>query len=181
MKRTIGATAALALAAGLAWAATGTAQEMPKPQKEHEFLKQFVGTWDSTLQFRMSPEMDWTASKGTETNRMLGGFWIVSENKGEMMGMPFQGLGTTGYDPYKKKYVSTWVDSFGPCLSVGEGTLAGEKLTTLVSGTDETGKPMKMTMVQEFKDKDTMAWSMTTTGKDGKEFECIKGESKRKK
>ncbi|HKS16052.1 MAG TPA: DUF1579 domain-containing protein [Planctomycetota bacterium] len=183
MKRTIGVTVSLALAAGLAWAATAaTTQEMPKPQKEHEFLKQFEGTWDSSISFRMTGEAEWTASKGTESNRLVGGFWLISESKGDMMGMPFTGIGQTGYDPYKKKYVSTWVDSFTPVLSVGEGTMKGNVLTTTIASTDcETGKPCTMTMTQEFKDKDTLAWSMRMNGKDGKEFECMKGESKRKK
>ena len=181
MKRTIGAVLVLALAAGLTWAAVSPRQEMPKPVKEHEFLKRFVGAWDSTITFRMTPDAEWSTSKGTETSRMMGDFWLVSESKGDFMGMPFQGLGTTGYDPYKKKYISTWVDNFGPCLSVGEGTVTGDAMTSTVNSTDENGKPMTMKMKQEFKDKDTVVWSMTMAGKDGKEFESMKGESKRKK
>jgi len=186
MKRTIVAVSALALAAGLAWAAA-RAQEgfpMPKPQKEHEFLKQFEGTWDSTTKFRMAADQPWMESKGTETNTLLGGFWLLSESKGEMFGQPFRGVGTTGYDPYKKKYVSTWVDSMMPCLSIGEGTVdaSGKVLTVAISSTDcESGKPCTMRMTQEVKDKDTTTWSMYMNGKDGKEFQCMTGESKRKK
>ena len=187
MKRTIVTVSALALAAGLTWAAV-RAQEgmppMPKPQKEHEFLNQFVGTWDSTMKMRMTADQPWMETKGSDTYSMLGGFWLVYESKGDMMGMPFKGLGATGYDPYKKKYVSTWVDNMGPCLSVGEGTLdaTGKVLTTTVSGTDcETGKPCTFRIVQELKDNDTCTFSFFMTGKDGKEFEGMKGESKRKK
>jgi hypothetical protein len=184
MKRTIGAVAGLAVCAGLAWAAARQEgmPEMPKPQKEHEFLKQFEGTWDSTISFRMAADQKWMEEKGTETNRVVGGFWLLSESKGSMMGAPFTGVGQTGYDPYKKKYVSTWIDSFTPCLSVGEGSMEGNVLITRISGTDcETGKPCTMTMTQEFKDKDTLHWSMKMSGKDGKEFEGMKGVSKRKK
>jgi hypothetical protein len=186
MKRTIGAVSALALGAGLVWAAA-RAQEgfpMPKPSKEHEFLKQFEGSWESTAKFRMSADQPWSESKGTETNRMMGGFWLVSEWKGDMMGQTFQGIGATGYDPNKKKYVGSWVDSMAPYLSTGEGTLdaGGKVLTTQVASTDfMTGKPCTMRMVQEIKDKDTTSWSMYMTGKDGKEFLCMSGESKRKK
>ena len=185
MKRTIGAVTALALTAGLAWAAARTQEpQMPKPQKEHEWLNHLVGNWESTSQFRMAADQKWTESKGTETNTMVGGFWLFSDMKSEMFGQPWRGLGSTGYDPYKKKYVSTWIDSMTPCLSVGEGTVdaSGKVMTVVISGTDcETGKPCTMKMTQEIKDKDTTAWSMTMTGKDGKEFECMKGESKRKK
>jgi len=187
MKRTIGAAVALALTAGLAWAAVRSQEgmpPMPKPQKEHEFLKQFVGTWNSTMKMRMAAEQPWTDATGTDTYTMLGGFWLVAETKGDMAGMQFSGLGTTGYDPYKKKYVSTWVDNMGPCLSIGEGTLdaTGKILTTIASGTDcESGKPCTYRIVQELKDKDTCTFSFFMTGKDGKEFEGMKGESKRKK
>ena len=186
MNRTLGAVAGLALCAGLAWAmkAQEGMPDMPKPQKEHEFLKQFVGTWDSTMKFRMASDQAWTETKGSDSYVMLGGFWLVCETKGDMMGQPFRGLGTTGYDPYKKKYVSSWVDSMGPCLSVGEGTVdaGGKIMTTTVSATDcETGKPCTFRIVQELKDKDTCTFSFFMTGKDGKEFEGMKGESKRKK
>lgn len=188
MKRTIGVAVALALTAGLAWAAVRFQEgmpDMPKPQKEHEFLKKFVGTWESANQWRMTADDKWTESKSTDTSRMVGGFWLISDSKGDMGGgMMFEGLGTTGYDTYKKKYVSTWIDSMNPTLNVGEGTVdaAGKVMTTIIQGTDcSTGKPCTMRMTQEFKDNDTLAWSMFMTGKDGKEFEAMKAESKRKK
>ena len=40
-----------------------------------------------------------------------GGFWLLLDYKGDFGGMKFEGKGATGYDPNKKKYVSTWVDS----------------------------------------------------------------------
>jgi hypothetical protein len=188
MKRTIGAVAALALTAGLAWAAVKAQDgmpEMPKPQKEHEFLKQFEGTWESTNSFRMGADQEWMESKSKDVSRMIGGFWLLTESKGEFApGMSFEGSGSTGYDPYKKKYVSTWIDNMNPTLSVGEGAMdaAGKVMTTTIQGTDcATGKPCTMRMTQEFKDKDTLHWSMYMTGKDGKEFEAMKAVSKRKK
>ena len=186
MKKTIGAVAGLALCAGLVWAAK--VQEgmppMPKPGPEHEFLKQFVGTWTSTMEMRMAADQPWAKATGSDTYTMLGGFWLVQEAKGDMGGMSFSGIGQTGYDPYKKKYVSTWVDNMGPCLSIGEGTLdkTGKILTTIANSTDcETGKPCTFRIIQEMKDKDTCTFSFFMTGKDGKEFEGMKGESKRKK
>jgi hypothetical protein len=188
MKRTIGAVAALALSAGLAWAAVRAQEgmpEMPKPEKEHEFLKKFEGTWESVNQMRMAGDQKWMESKSADTSRMIGDFWLITESKGDMMpGMPFEGLGSTGYDKYKKKYVSTWVDSINPTLNVGEGTLdaAGKVMTTTMQGTDcESGKPCTMRMTQEFKDNDTLVWSMYMKGKDGQEFEAMKAVSKRKK
>src|SRR5687768_8662814 len=85
---------------------------MPKPGPEHAALKQDVGTWDATVEMWMEPGKPPTTSKGTEVNTMgPGGFWLLTAFKSEMMGAPFEGHGMTGYDPAKKVYVSTWVDS----------------------------------------------------------------------
>ena len=84
---------------------------MPTPGPEHEMLKKDVGTWDATVEMFMAPGAPPAVSKGTETVTMLGGFWQVGEFKSEMIGQPFEGQGITGYDPAKKKFVGTWVDT----------------------------------------------------------------------
>lgn len=186
MKRAFAGMALVVLAAGIAGAATWIQEkpQVPKPDKEHAFLKKFVGRWDSTMSVRESGEHPWMDTKGTEQARMFGDFWVVSEWKSESPEMPMQGLGSTGFDPVAKKYMVTWIGSTSPSLSLGEGTVdpAGNVLTTTVRTQDcRTGMPLIMTMVQEFKDADTLVWTMRMRGKDGKDFECMKGESKRRK
>lgn len=39
------------------------------------------------------------------------------------MGMPFQGMGLYGYDNYKKKFTSTWVDSISTTKNDSEGLI----------------------------------------------------------
>ena len=177
-------TVTVVVASALAWAArVQDKPEMPKPVKEHEFLKKFAGTWESKMSMRNSTDQPWMECKGTEQARMYGDFWVISEWKTESPEMPMQGLATTGYDPIKKKYVVTWIGSTSPALSAGEGTVDGSGmiLTTEVKSTDcQSGQPLSMTMVQEFKDKDTLVWTMRMKVKDGKDFECMKGESKRR-
>lgn len=51
---------------------------------------------------------------GKETNRMLGGFWLLSDFQGNMMGLDFKGHGMYSYDTDRKQYVGTWVDSLSP-------------------------------------------------------------------
>ena len=54
-------------------------------------------------------------SKGIEKNELLkGGLWLISRFEGEVVGTPFTGIGTFGYDPAEKKYVGTWVDTMTP-------------------------------------------------------------------
>jgi len=185
MKKTLCALATLGVAAGFAWSAGRfqEGQDMPKPDKEHAFLKKFAGKWEGTMSMREAADQPWKECKGTEQARMMGEFWAIGEWKAESAEMPMQGIAITGYDPVKKKYVVTWIDSLMPSFTLGEGTVdkSGNILTTEVKTTDcRTGEPVTMTMVQEFKDKDKQVWSMRMKGKDGKEFECMKGESKRR-
>jgi hypothetical protein len=94
----------------------------------------------------------------------IGGFWLLDTFEGSFSGMPFKGFGMTGYDPDKKTYIGTWVDSMGPQLMVLEGTYdpAKKTLTQTGEGPDMTGKPIKHTMVSQLKDKDTIVFTMYT-------------------
>jgi len=133
---------------------------MPQPGPEHEMLKKDVGTWDATVEAFMAPGAPPSVSKGTETLSMMGGFWLLSEFKSEMMGQPFEGRGTTGYDPAKKKFVGTWVDTMAPGYYTVEGTYDAAKktLTEIMEGPDPSGAVAKT--------KATTAW----TGADGRVF-----------
>jgi hypothetical protein len=68
-------------------ASTLFAQEIkfPTPQKEHEWLQQFVGNWSTDSEGSMGPGQPTMKCQGTMSCRMLGGFWILSELKSEMM------------------------------------------------------------------------------------------------
>src|SRR5258708_12910506 len=93
---------------------------LPKPGPEHEVLKNDAGVWDATVEM-LGPGPP-NVSKGVETNTMLGGLWLVTDFKSEMMSQPFQGHGVAGYDPARKKYVGTWVDSMSTGLQISETT-----------------------------------------------------------
>ena len=136
---------------------------MPQPGPEHEMLKKDVGTWDATVEMFM-PGAPPSVSKGTETVTMLGGFWQLSEFKSEMMGQPFEGRGTTGYDPAKKKYVGTWVDTMTPGYYTVEATY--DAATKTMTGTMEGPRPdggvtrVKTKETTEWKDADTRVFTM---------------------
>jgi len=80
-------------------------QDAPKPHKEHEFLKQLEGEWTTESEAVMEPGKPASKWKGTDSTRTLGGFWALSEMKGDAMGEAMTGILTVGYDPAKKKYV----------------------------------------------------------------------------
>ena len=171
------------MTAGLA--ARGFAQApppAPKPGPEHEVLKQDVGTWDATVEMA-EPGKAPTVSKGVETVSLVGGLWSVSDFKSQMMGQPFEGRGTTGYDPNKKKYVSSWIDSMSTGFTLGEATYDPKTKTMAgwMEGPDMSGKTVKMRETTEWKDADTKIFTMFMTGPDGKEVPTMKITYKRRK
>jgi hypothetical protein len=152
-------------------ASAATAQDgakAPAPQKEHEWLKQLEGEWETKAEMVMEPGKPPVTSKGTESVRSLGGFWSVAEMKGDCLGVPVTGLMTIGYDPQKKKYVGTWVCSMTDWLCHYEGTADGPVLTLECEGPNPTtGKLVKMKDVIEIKDKDHKVLTSWMLGEDG--------------
>lgn len=149
---------------------------MPKPGPEHARLKKLAGTWDYTLSFMMGPGQPPQETKGTEENRMMGEFWILSDSKSEMMGMPFEGHGTYGYDIYKKKNVGTWVDSMTPEIMYMEGDYDEKAKTLTFTATSHdpmTKKEMKQRIVEECIDDDHRNMHFFGPGPDGKEVEMM--------
>jgi hypothetical protein len=142
----------------------------PKPGPEHEMLKKFEGQWNATV---TGPGGE---SKATASYKVgLGGFWLQLHFKGDFAGTPFEGRGITGYDPLKKKYVSSWADSMEPHLTLMEGAFdkEGKTFTETGEATGMDGKATKMKSVYEFKDKDTIVFTMYRVegGKDEQMFQ----------
>jgi hypothetical protein len=149
---------------------------MPKPGPEHAVLKEHAGVWDATVESFMAPGQPPVLSKGIETGTMVGDFWLVSDFKTEIMGTPFTGRGTLGFDPAKKKYVSSWVDSMTPTLSLGEShyDAATRTFTGWLDGLDYAGKPAKIKAVTVLKDPATRVFTMSLPGPDGKEMTAMR-------
>jgi hypothetical protein len=169
-----GLCACLALAVGLPWVAAQEGQ--PKPGPEHEMLKKFEGNWDVTVSFAGGE------SKGTASYKIgLGGFWLQHHFKGAFGDMPFEGRGVTGYDPQKKKYVSTWVDSMVPTLHLFEGSFNKEGTTYTENGEVRgmDGQMHKTKSVHQFKDKDTIVFTMYQID-EGKDEQMMQLTYKRK-
>jgi hypothetical protein len=122
--------------------------------------------------------------KGRNAGKMLGGFWVVMENETEMMGMKIHALHTIGYDPDKKKYVATWIDSMFNYKWDYAGTLdaAGKKLTFEAEGPNfmAGGKTTKFRDTYEFKSPDHIEGVSSMLGEDGKWVTFMTGQMKRK-
>lgn len=88
---------------------------------EHEYLKQFIGTWTTDVTWWENGAEN--KSKGTATfSPIYGGRYIHSDYRGDMMGMPFQGSMLLGFNKVQNKFESVWVDSWSTGLSLSTGT-----------------------------------------------------------
>lgn len=156
--------------------------EMPKPQKEHAWLEQFAGEWDTETEIK-APDQPVMNVKGEDSSRMVGGFWLVTENKGKMMDTPFTGIMTLGYDPKSKKYVGTWVDSMSDTLWNYNGTAEGNKLTLDAKGPCpmRPGEIVNFKETLEIKDDGKKVFTSSIQEKDGSWTKMITATSTRKK
>lgn len=109
------------------------------PGDPHKKLAELTGTWDATTSMMMGPGVPPSTSKGTTTYKtVLGGRFVMMEMKGEMMGMPMEGVGFLGYDNVNKKYTMFWIDNFGTVMSTAEGAAdRSGKVITLYGKMDE--------------------------------------------
>ena len=163
------------------------AQEPPKfpgPEKQHEWLRQFVGEWESEAEGPAAPGQPAMKCNGTMSSRMLGGFWVISEVKAEMMGTTMNAIQTIGYDPAKKMYVGTWVDSMMNHMWRYEGSVdaTGKILTLEAEGPNffTEGKVTKFRDAYEFKSKDHIIATSSMQGDDGKWITFMTGNARRK-
>ena len=148
-----------------------------RPSAEHNGMTRLEGSWDASVEVSMgAPGTPPQVSKGTETDRLCcGGLWLVTEFRNSPGSRAYEGHGLTGFDPSKKKYVSTWVDSdlTAPMISEGAYDATGETLTMRGSMTSR-GKTMQWRSVQAWKDDDTRQVTMYMRGPDGKEAPGLK-------
>ena len=142
------------------------------PQKEHKWLRKFVGEWKSEINATMGPDKPPETFVGTDSVWSIGGLWIQCEGRGDM---PGGGTATTimtlGYDPAKKKYIGTFIGSMMTRMWLYEGTLdaMGKILTLDTEGPHFSveGKLTKYKDILEFKSDDHRVLSSQMLMDDG--------------
>lgn len=84
--------------------------KLSAPSEHHKFLDAFVGTWKTTSKMWMGgPGSQTVESTGTsEFKWTLGNRFLMEEHHGAMMGVPYDGIGMTGYDNFRNVYTTTW-------------------------------------------------------------------------
>jgi len=155
------------------------------PGDAHKKLNAMAGSFNAEVKMWMQPGAPPVGGGGVAENTWaLDGRWLEQHFTGTFMGMPFTGVGFTGYDNIKKKYVGTWMDTMTTSMMISSGTAnADGKSYTFTSSMDDpmTGKstPVKETITVVDDDHHTL--EMWGAGPDGKMFKTMEIAYTRKK
>lgn len=160
------------------------AGEFPGPEKEHAWLGKFHGEWTTESRGSMGPDQPPLECTGTITSRSLGGFWVVNELKGDIHGTVMTGIQTIGYDPGRKLYVGTWVDSFSSHMWRYEVHIddTGRILTLEAEGPNfmAENKVTKFQDIYEFRTDTEIVMTSRMLGEDGQWITFMTGLARRK-
>jgi len=156
------------------------------PGEPHKMIAKSNGTWNGEMTMWMAADAPPSTTTATMVNKMImGGRYQVSETKGNMMGMPFNGMGTTGYDNHKKVFMSTWIDNLGTGIMKLEGPWdEATKSTTLTGKMIDpfTGRECDFKEIYTIIDDNTQKLEMYGPDpKTGKQFKSMEIKLTRKK
>jgi Protein of unknown function (DUF1579) len=154
------------------------------PGAEHKTLDFMVGTWDTKVKFWPEAGGQPMESAGTSVNEwVLGGRWVQQKFEGSMMGMPFHGIGYSGYDNIRKTYVGTWMDNMSTQIMTSSGTGgAGNNWSFTATGVDPvSGEPSIMEEKVRIIDKDNHVFEMWGPDMDGRIYKMMEITYSRKK
>ena len=148
-----------------------------QPGEHHQHMAFMEGSWDVDARFWMPGAPGPMEAKGAAVyTPILGGRYLQQSYTSDFMGMPFEGIGTTGYDNMNKEYVATWTDNMstgimrdtGQCDGTGKKTVYHGEMPDPASG---TMLPTRTEYIMASNDKFTM--TMYSTGPDGTESKIM--------
>jgi len=159
--------------------ATKAWMDYATPGEMQKMLAKSDGNWVGETTMWMEKGSQPMMSKSEATNKMVfDGRYQMSTHKGDMMGMPFEGISIVGYDNSKKKFVSSWIDNMGTGIMNMEGVWNASTKSIEFKGkmTDPSrpGKDCNVREVFTFVDDNTQKMEMFGPDhKTGKEFKTM--------
>jgi len=137
------------------------------PGPQHAMLTKLAGEWNCTVKFQMDPSQPMQESQSTAViTPLMDGRYIQEVDTGNMMGMPFSGMGVYGFDNVSGKFVSSWIDNMGTGMMSSLGTADADGKTIRWNGSMNdpvTGKPSKERMIMTFMDDSHHTFEMWGT------------------
>ncbi len=150
--------------------------KLATPGEQHKQLASLAGSWTTKTKEWMVPGKPPTESAGSvEMKTVLDGRFLQQEFTGEMMGHPYSGMGISGYDNLRKRYVSTWIDTMGTGVFVMEGTAGSDGKTITLKGqhAELGGGHMSHRAVWKIVDSNTQIFDMYGSHDGGKETKMM--------
>ena len=148
--------------------------EYATPGENHKYFEYFVGDWEVMSKMWMKPGTEPEVSKGENTSELiLGGRYLKSHAKGTMMGMSYEGISITGYDNFKKEYITLWIDNAGTGFYLTSGNLDKASKTRIETGLWDdimTGGKSKVKCLTKVIDENKYMFEMYSPDPTGKEF-----------
>jgi len=155
------------------------------PGDNHKIFDAMIGSWDAVARWWGDPAAPPSESKATsECKWILGGRFIQDDVTGEAGGMPFHGLGITGYDNYKKQYIAYWFDEMATSCMTSIGSIDSTGKIITMGGTYEdmvSGKAKKFKSITRIVNNDQHIYEMYDYSDDGKEWKNFEVIYNRKK
>lgn len=155
------------------------------PGPNHQMLTSLAGDWTFKNRMWMNPSADPVESTGTVSyTTLLGGRFVQGQYRGDMMGMPFEGVGMMGYDNVTGQFQSTWADNMGTMITFMSGSYDEATKTLTYTGVmDDPMKPGTKVKVREVvrivsPDSHVMEWYETRDGKEAKTMEIAYSRAK---
>lgn len=154
------------------------------PGDVHKMLASSTGNWTEEVSMWMKPGAPPMTSKAEAHNEMLlGGRYLQTKSTGNFSGMPFEGIGVTGYDNIKKKFVSSWIDNMGTGMMYmwGSWNAATKSITFTGKMVDPmaSGKEVSYKQVWKFIDNNHQVIEMYSV-MNGKEMKTMEIKLTRK-
>ena len=150
--------------------------KLATPGEPHKQFESLVGSWTTKTREWMEPGKPPTESTGSVDMKMLlDGRFLQQEFNGDMMGRPYSGIGISGYDNLRKRYVSTWIDTMGTGIFTMDGTASADGKTITLRGqhAELGGGQMTHRAVWKIVDSNTQTFDMYGTHHGGKETKMM--------
>lgn len=146
------------------------------PGDAQKMMAKSAGEWKAQVTDYSDPSQPPKTSTAAVHNEMImGGRYLTTHYNGNMMGMPFEGLGTIAYDNGTKMYNSTWIDNMGTGILTMQGAASadGKSIEFKGGGYDPMqGKMVPMRQVNTFMDDSHQKIEIYQTA-NGKETKMI--------
>jgi len=147
------------------------------PGEHHATLAKLAGNWNVTSTMWMDPAAPPMESTGTAVKTMLmDGRYLQEEYSSNFMGMPFNGMGITGYDNVTEQFTGVWFDNMSTMVMGFTGSFDAENNAIVCSADymDAVSKEMTSTrMVTTLVSEDEHLFEYFSPGPDGGEVKSM--------